>query len=765
MSVAPYVVLYLIPVVTSIALAVYGWKQRRYRAAEPFSLLMASLAFWSTCHALSVADPTLQGTLFWAQMQYGGIVLVGPLWLLFALAYADQWSRATVPLRAALLLPAVLAYIAVLTNDQHSLWWTHVGLDASRPFVSLSVERGLLFWLHTIYSYGCILVGIGLFVHVMVEAPPIYRHQSQLVVIGAFIPVVGNLAHLLGMQTRAVDDPTPFLFAASGLVLAFAALRYQLLDLVPIAQREVFESMPDGVVALDQRGIVALINPPVPRLFAVQHSQWVGRTLLDLVRDSPLTDALRDMLTSPLALPSRRVTYTGDDGLNGVEIRLRPLLSDNGQRAGSLLVLRDTTESVRMEQALDQRLADLTAINRTARAANAAIKVVDVLRVVTHEIVQSITWDRVAIGLLQPDGTTLRLVIDQCLDAEPLLEGQYLAADDFGLILDVLHAGQTQALHVSDPLVCGTPTGHTLRQLGIHTLLVVPLYSQAKPLGLLLVGSINPRGVSSNEVRLFETLGELVTEAIVRTHLYEEAQQASQLKSAFLATVSHELRTPLTSILGYEDLMRRGIFGTLPEEMEEPLDHMRRSGRALLRLINDILDFSKLEAGLFDVDLYSVNLAIIIHNVVGAMQPQIYERGLRMHLDLDPDLPLVRGNSLRLEQVLTNLLSNAIKFTEKGTITVRAARRGDHVRFSVQDTGIGIAPEHQEVIFRAFHQVQNPHTRRFNGTGLGLSISRRLVELMDGTLSVESVLGIGATFHCDLRLASISTLEQERVVG
>jgi signal transduction histidine kinase len=174
----------------------------------------------------------------------------------------------------------------------------------------------------------------------------------------------------------------------------------------------------------------------------------------------------------------------------------------------------------------------------------------------------------------------------------------------------------------------------------------------------------------------------------------------------------------------------------------------------LLRLINDILDFSKMEAGRFTIDLYPVDLPTVIQAVVGAMQPQIHERGLALNLDLIHESPLVYANSERLEQVLTNLLSNAIKFTDHGSITVRTTCDGEHMRFSVQDTGIGIAPEQQSLLFQEFRQIESEHTRRFRGTGLGLAISRRLMELMGGALSVESIPGAGSTFHCDVRLAS-----------
>src|SRR6266487_1762987 len=146
LAVTPYAILSLIPAVIAAELALYGWQQRQIRAAVPFILLMAAVGFWAACHTLSVASATLVTTLFWAQLQYGGIVLVGPLWLLFALAYDGRWGRITKLHCCMLLLPAVLSYIAVLTNGWHHLWWPTVALDTARPFGSLRVTRGVLFW-------------------------------------------------------------------------------------------------------------------------------------------------------------------------------------------------------------------------------------------------------------------------------------------------------------------------------------------------------------------------------------------------------------------------------------------------------------------------------------------------------------------------------------------------------------------------------------------------------------------------------------------
>lgn len=761
MSVAPYILLYLAAAVLAAALAIYGWQRRRYRGAKSFGFLMAAVAFWSAAHALSVAGPTFEGTLFWSQVQYGGIVLVGPLWVLFALVYAGRWSWATPARQLALLIPAALAYAAVLTNSQHYLWWTSVAIDAGRPFVSLRVERGPLFWLHIAYSYGCVLTGLWLFISAMLQAPAIYQRQARLVVIGALIPIVVNMAHLLGIRIQAIDDPTPFSFVAAGLVVFYASLRYHLLDLEPIAQREVFESMPDGVVVLDRRGLVVSINDPASQLLAIRRAGWVGRSLIDLADDSPLLAEARAILAPPYASLSRQVTYKGADGLRCVELRLRALFAGSGHHAGALLVLRDRTERMRMEQMLDRRLAELTLLNQITRAANAALQTGDLLRTIACEIARALPWDRVALGTLQPDGATLRWTIDQPPGAVPPLEGRSVTEGDFPAILRVIRAGHMLVLSAGDPLLAGTPTEAVLQRLDLRTVLVVPLANQSDPLGALLVGHCNNQPITPDEMRLFETVGTLISEAILRTRLYEEAQQANMLKSAFLASVSHELRTPLTSIIGFADMLRKGIFGPLPDSTAEPLSSMRHSSRTLLRLINDILDFSKLEAGHFSVDLHPVDLPVVVHAVLGTMQPQMHERGLALRLELDPDLPMVYANNERLEQVLTNLLSNAIKFTDDGAITVRAMGCGDHVRLSVQDTGIGIAREHQAELFQAFRQIENAHTRRFGGTGLGLAISRRLVELMGGALSLESAPGAGSTFHCDLCVAPVGVMKEK----
>jgi signal transduction histidine kinase len=288
------------------------------------------------------------------------------------------------------------------------------------------------------------------------------------------------------------------------------------------------------------------------------------------------------------------------------------------------------------------------------------------------------------------------------------------------------------------------------------------LGSPAAQLGAMFIGHADQRAIAPNEVQLFASVGELVGAAIARIRHAEQLQEASRAKSTLLATVSHELRTPLSSIVGYIEMLEHGIFGELSEQVHEPLARMRYSSLALLRLTNDILDFSKMAAGHLTIDLEPVDLAAVIRDVVGTLQPQIQARGLVVTVAIAPNLPQIHGNSARLAQVVTNLLTNAIKFTERGSITVWAMRDGERVRFSVADTGIGIAPEQQHILFEEFKQIKNEHTRRYGGTGLGLAISQQLMQLMGGTLAVKSAPGVGSTFYGEVPIFPKGLREKEQ---
>ncbi|MGH7366178.1 MAG: GAF domain-containing protein [Candidatus Rokuibacteriota bacterium] len=288
---------------------------------------------------------------------------------------------------------------------------------------------------------------------------------------------------------------------------------------------------------------------------------------------------------------------------------------------------------------------------------------------------------------------------------------------------------------------------------GLRAVLTVPMGEGDVARGIVLVRRA-PGDFGERVVNLMRALANQSKVAIANAHLFREIEEKSGLlevadrhKSELLANMSHELRTPLNAIIGFSEVLLQRMFGELNPKQDEYLQDVLSSGRHLLSLINDILDLSKVEAGRMELELARFDLPQALQDTLVLVRERAVRHGIDLHLDTDAGLGGLVADERKIKQVMLNLLSNAVKFTrEGGRVEVRAISAGGAVEISVADTGIGIAPEHQELIFEEFRQVGGDYAHKREGTGLGLTLARKLVELHGGRLWVKSQIGLGSTF-------------------
>jgi len=291
-----------------------------------------------------------------------------------------------------------------------------------------------------------------------------------------------------------------------------------------------------------------------------------------------------------------------------------------------------------------------------------------------------------------------------------------------------------------------------------HSMLAVPLMREGKPFGTMFLRRTEVRPFSEKQIALANTFADQAAIAIENVRLFKEIQEksaqlevANKHKSEFLANMSHELRTPLNAIIGFSEVLIERMFGEVNEKQADYLKDIHESGRHLLSLINDILDLSKIEAGRMDLEVSSFHLPTAISNAMTLIRERAQRHSIHLGLDVDQRLGEFHADERKFKQILLNLLSNAVKFTpDGGRVDVSAKLDTTCVAIAVKDTGIGIAPEDQAVVFEEFKQVGRDYTRKAEGTGLGLALTKRFVELHGGEISLASHPGKGSTFTVTL---------------
>jgi PAS domain S-box-containing protein len=806
----------------SVMLGAQAWTRRPAAGSIPAALLMLAIALWQGFYGLELADTTLAGKLRWIQIEYVGILAVAPLWLTFMLEYIGypRWVPFGL-IAAANGLNVVLTAFA-LSPAFIPFFYRTVVMDESHV---LHVVYGTAFWIHTVNSYSLFLFGTALCLGALGRASGIFRTQMILLICGATAAWICSIVQVAGLLRPMTSlDLTPFGFIISGFTTVWALSRFRLFDVAPVARNVVFETLNDGVLAIDVGGRIIDGNHAFSDICGVPVATLIGRKFREALPDwPPLTDALGDP-----AVRHADLTLTRDGEERFYDLTLSPLPVRHSRTTGLLVVARDITSRRRAEEAITRakREWEMTfdTVPDLIMIVDQQHRIVRINRAMAERLGQTPEHciGQMCFGMVHDaDGPppfcphTL-LLNDQrehsTEEYESRLGGDFLITvtpmyGDDGVLLGSVHVARDitdrkryeDALFaekerlaitlraIADGVLATDSQGHVVLMnavaerltgwaqddaVGHRWVSVAPLLvEQTREPGPDLVARALETGhtVTLEQPLLLQTResGEcllavsaapirdrdehisgvvlVLREVTEQRQLALQRQRADKLESlgVLAGGIAHDFNNILTTILGNLSLARFQLAADSP--VKHKLDEVEEAMLRARGLTQQLLTFSK---GGAPVRKAASIAEVIMDTTVFALTGT----AVQYHVEMAPDLWPVIIDTGQISQVVHNLVMNAAQaMGNSGTLTVTvrnatlttpdaALPPGAYIRFDVQDTGPGIAPEHVAKIFDPYF------TTKSEGSGLGLSVCYSIVQNHGGDIRVKSEPGVGSTF-------------------
>ena len=540
----PYLVLLYISAMISVALALLLWPRRSAPGAKPLIVLLLAVAEWALGSAFQLSQPTLSGQLFFSRLQYLGITLIPLAWLIFTMQFAgrqiaDRQRQLTGAGLLGLCIEPLLINILVWTNEAHHLIWSQASLlpGYSMPHLALTFQTG--FWIHAIYSYVIILVGIYKLVHSYLYSTPRFRRQIASLIIAALLPLVLNFLFVLGVSPIRRLDMTPIAFIFTGLALAWGVRRYWLFELLPLARTIVVDALAEGVLVLDLDPRVVDLNQAACQVFGSLPGQMIGRPAKQVFSRWP---AILSRINS-LAEAAPHSTFTGvkplridSDGRDHhYEVRVSSIQEPYGAVLGWLVILTDITEHVLAAEALRSsekrfrqvaeaerlRLAELLAITHIGQEINSVLDLNRVFNSIVRHAAHTSNSDACGVFIYYPDKRCFFLeaaygVGDGLIEACNL-EGVPLEGSIVGQAVLEKHPVQLADTH-EEP-------GYGMRAIAeienIRAILALPMYKGDEVIGGIVLWNRQPQPFSHEREVCLQALSQQSITAIVNARMFK----------------------------------------------------------------------------------------------------------------------------------------------------------------------------------------------------------------------------------------------------
>jgi PAS domain S-box-containing protein len=760
-------------------LAVFVWNRRHTQSGRPFAVCMAAVSWWAFASVVAYSSPTLEGKLLWTNLQFIGIAIVPPTWLLFALGRAGLGSRVTPLLKAFLSIHPILLQVVIWTGAGHQLFRSAIWLETMGPIVTLGVRHGPLFWMHTVYAYLLLLMGAYYLFRVGRHAPHLYQRQTLSLAIALVMPWGANVLTLAEPGVLAHIDLTPFAFAISGFAVTWSLWRHGLFDLVPVAHGVVIQHLVNGVVVTDLQGRVIDMNPAAADLLGCATNAAVGRMLGELLPCQ--ADLLNRCQTEGDAHEELRI----GEGRSQIalDMQIIAVRDSQGRLTGHLVDLQNITERVRSQAALRHYADRLRVLHEIDHAILAAQSPETIASAVLEQIHHLVPSQRMAVLVLDAEDYVQLLALRTTppLSGKPTAWQETLSEERLRLEDIVFTDTLSGSVH-APPFQC------RLYAEGVRACLVLPLVVQATIVGVLNLESTIEGVFTQEHADIAAQVATSLAVALESARLYAAAQQelaerqavedalraseATLLQKAedlaqrnaeldaFAHTVAHDLKMPLSLVLGYTSFLEAGEAVNDPVQLDGCIQAIGQSARKMNSIIDELLLLASFRK-IGDVNLKPLDMGRIVSDVIIRFTDIIEQRSVEIQAPMA--WPIAWGHGPWIEEVWANYLSNAIKYggmpprIEIGA-TVLPPAENDHtstgaaVCFWMRDNGKGLSPEQQARLFIPFERLDQA---RAQGHGLGLSIVQRIVERLGGTSGVESEPGKGSMFYFTLPQADL----------
>ncbi len=708
----PFSILFIATLISFIS-AIYGWRQRPTAGAATFSLMMISVFIWLLGYTLEFISMKQAVRFMWGNIAYIGIALVPATFFLFTLEYTGRSKWLSWKTFALLSIEPILVQILLWTTFQTKLFYTDVIYDFSKQLPEATFNYGPAFWVHAIYSYILLLAGTILLFLKLRTASGLYRKQLIIILAAAMIPWITNIVYLFWGDITIVD-PTALAFFVTGLLWGWAIFGYKLIDVMPIARDSVVEHMHDGMMVLDNENRIVDINPAAENILNLQLQDVVGQLAQEAL--SPWKDIVSQY--KEVLHTNEEIAVSNGEKYFYYDLQITPLLDKRGKQTGRLILLKDISERKQTENAyyslVNQTFQGLVILqDMYIRFANPALS--EITNIPLSELIDAPV--STLMHNIHPED--LPTLLNTLADASRI-ELRFMGFEN-----------ETRWLEFS----------------------ATPIEYEGTPAIQAVINDVTQRKIMEEDLR----------------QARDEAEDANRAKSTFLANMSHEIRTPLSAIIGYSEMLHEQAQSKGDEKLAARLKNIETSAYHLLSILNDLLDISRIESGNLELRKEPFAIQSLIDTVLITVRSLVTRNKNQFIVEVADDLGTMVGDATKIKQILTNLLSNAGKFTTNGVVTlqvrketaVSTANSPDILEFKVIDTGIGIAPELLSVIFEPFTQADESLTRQYGGTGLGLAITKRISEMMDGTVHVESQPGVGSTFTVHLPIEPAPKLVAE----